>query len=569
MERKRTVWSERLAGGAIYKELPENSMYEFLLERTEDCLNSIAVEFEGKKTRYSEFIGQIDQVARSLIKLGIKKNDIVSIVSPNIPQAVITVYALNKIGAVANMLHPLFPSAELQYHIENTESRMVFILDMLWEKLADVKWNCSTPEVVLFSIHDALGFPKSLFVKRKKLSAKSENIHYWNEFIRLGYSSADPVFPKSSPEDIALILYSGGTTGKSKGICLTNKNINCCAVAGHEVGEGLRGVKSLAVMPIFHGFGLCTSIHTMLTCGSHLYLLPKYDIDKCNKLIFKERIECIFAVPAIFDALVYSKEMETKDYSFLKLVYCGGDKLKIRTERKFNSYMEKINSPTRIIPGYGLTECVAGCISNPIFGTKEGTAGMAYPDDEIIIVEPGTEQELPIGMPGELCLCGPTVMKGYYKDEEATRKVLRVHKDGKTWLHTGDVFSVDEDGFYTFHSRLGRMFVSNGYNIYPEQIENAIVQLPAVKKCCVVGEDTKIGGQTPVAAVTLNKTKTEGMSEKAITEAVRETCRKAVPEYSLPRRIIILDELPMTKVGKTDFKKVSEIVNRQRTDIKE
>lgn len=562
MERKTTVWSEHLVNGVIYDRLPENSMYEFLVERTKNCLNSVAIEFEGNKTTYADLFDQIESVSLSLIQIGIKKDDIVTIVSPNITQAVVTVYALNRIGAVANMLHPLLPSAEIQNHIENTGSKAVFVLDMLYDKLENVTWNYAKPTVVLYSIHDALSFPKSLFMQRKKVADKPDNLLYWTEFIKAGKTLLNPVYPISNPDDVALILYSGGTTGKSKGVCLTNKNINCYAVGAHEVGECIQGAKSLAVMPIFHGFGLCSAIHNMLTCCSHLYLLPQYDMNKCNKLIFKEKIECIFAVPAIYDALVYSKEMQTKDYSFLKYLFCGGDKLKIRTERKFNGYMEKINSSTRIVPGYGLTECVAGCTSNALFVTKEGTAGMAFPDAELKIVEPGTENELPIGTPGELCLCGPTVMKGYFKDEEATRKALRVHSDGKTWLHTGDVFSVDDEGFYTFHSRLSRMLVVNGYNVYPEQIENAIVQLPFIKKCCVVGEETKIGGEAPAAVVTLYGDNTEVLSSDEIIEEVNKACKEAVPEYSLPRRVVILDDLPMTKVGKIDFKKVAEIIKQ-------
>ena len=306
-------------------------------------------------------------------------------------------------------------------------------------------------------------------------------------------------------------------------------------------------------MPIFHGFGLCAAIHSTLTCCSHLYLLPTYDAQKCNKLIFKKRIEGIFAVPAIFDALVHSDEMKSRDYSFLKYLFCGGDQIKARTERTFNSYMEKIGSPTRILSGYGLTECVAGCTSNALFLNREGTAGIAFPDTKLKIVEPGTEQELPVGAAGELCVCGPCVMKGYYKNEAATREVLHVHQDGKTWLHTGDVFSVDEDGFYTFHSRLSRMLVVNGYNVYPEMVENALMQISGINKCCVIGKPARSGGDRVVAVVCM---KENGPAPADIIEK----CKSYLPEYALPHQIVIRDKLPLTKVGKVDYKKLSEEV---------
>ena len=561
MERKKTIWSEHLVCDPIYHELPETSVYDFLLERTANYLNDPAIEFEGKCITYADLLRQIDLISKALLNLRIKQGDIVSIVSPNIPQAVAAVYAINRVGAVANMLHPLLSSSELQRHIEQTESRAVLILDMFFDKLRNIKWNIPEPEFVLFSVADALGFPKKLFVKKQKLHNKPENIHYWAQFLRGAKTITTPMFPAYDPNDTALILYSGGTTGESKGVCLSNRNINCYAIQCHEVGACVDKARSLAVMPIFHGFGLCSAIHNMLTCGSHLYLLPKYDVDQCNKLIFKKKIECIFAVPAIYEALIHSKQMQTKDYSFLKYMFCGGDGLKQTSEREFNSYMEKINSDTRIIPGYGLTECVAGCLSNALFLTKEGTAGMAFPDTELKIVVPGTEEEVPVDSIGELCVCGPTVMKGYYKNEAATKQALRKHADGKTWLHTGDAFSVDKDGFYTFHSRLNRMIVVNGFNVYPEQIEKALLQLPFIKKCCVVGEPTKIGGEKPTAVICLDKKQTTNISESEIREMIKRACKESVPEYALPQRIVFWDDLPVTKVNKIDFNLVKEKIS--------
>ena len=267
MERKRTIWSEHLVNGVIYHELPEESMYEFLVKKARPYLNDIAIDFEGKKTTYSEFLSQIDTIARGLLAQGIKRGDIVTIVSPNITQAVAAIYAVNKIGAVANILHPLLSAKEIQHHIENTESRAVFIYDMFYEKVEKAEWNIPQPIIILMSIPDALSFPKKLFAKRLKLKNKPPFVFYWKEFINGGITHTNSEISTSSPDDVALILYSGGTTGESKGIMLTNKNINAYAVGAHEVGECICGVKSLAVMPIFHGFGLCSAVHNMLTCG--------------------------------------------------------------------------------------------------------------------------------------------------------------------------------------------------------------------------------------------------------------------------------------------------------------
>ena len=551
MRRPPTIWSDHLTNGMIYPDFPENSMYAFLEERTVHALGQTAIEFEGKKTSYRELLQHIDEIAASLLYLNIHKGDIISIVSPNIPQAVETIYAVNKIGAVANILHPLLPSAELRNHIEVTGSKAVFIMDSVFSKIEKTDWEISPPWIILYSVADVLDFPKKLFAKRAKPLPGNNKVLLWKQFLK---EHADrPVTCDTGAEDIAVILYSGGTTGVQKGVCLTNRNINSYAVQSHEVGGCTQNARSLAVMPIFHGFGLCSGIHNMLTCCSHLFLLPVYDAVKCNRLIFKKRIEIIFAIPAFYEALLRSDEFRSKDCSFFKYLFCGGDKLRQKTEHAFNSSMEKRNLPIRIIQGYGLTECVAGCMSNALFHSKEGTAGMAFPNTELKIVSVETGEEVPVGETGELCVCGPTVMKGYYKNDAATAQALRIDSDGKTWLHTGDAFSVDNDGFYTFHSRLSRMLVVNGYNVFPEMVESTMLQIPGIAQCCVVGISARIGGDRVAAAVRLQEN-----CQDLTPEAILTACRSLLPGYAVPYKIIIKDSFPITKVGKVDYQKIAK-----------
>lgn len=547
-----TIWSEHLPNGVIYPEFPDNSMYEFLEDRAASFLNDIAIEFEGAKTTYAGLLRQIDAAASALLYQGIGKGDTVTVVSPNIPQAVVSIYAINRVGAIANMLHPLLPAKEIQYHIENTESKAVFILDRLFEKIETVQWTHCPAMICLYSVNDALPFPKKLLVKKAKPNTDCKSVILWKDF--MAKQAKTPAYPLSAPEDIALILYSGGTTGTQKGICLTNRNVNCQAVMGQEVGICMQKARSLAVMPIFHGYGLCSAIHNMLTCGSHLYMVPVFDPIKCSRLIFKKRIEVIFGVPALYETLIRSREMQTKDCVFLKQLFCGGDKIRPRTEHSFNAHMEKAGSSARILCGYGLSECVTACISNSVFSNKEGTAGMVFPDTLVKIVRPGTEEEVPAGTFGELCVSSPCVMKGYYKDEAATDNVLHKDKDGRTWLHTGDVFSADDEGFYTFHSRLSRMLVVNGYNVYPEMVETVISRIAGIKQCAVVGKPARAGGDRVVAVVSTE--------DGSITpDAVMEACKKSLPEYAVPHQVIIKTRLPVTKVGKIDFMKVAEDIS--------
>ena len=550
MRRSSSVWSDHLPDGSFCGNFPENTMYEFLVERTGRALDRTAVEFEGKKTSYGILLKHIDGIAASLRFHNIGRGDIVSIISPNIPQAVETVYAVNKVGAIANMLHPQLPAAELRDHIEETESKAVFILDSLFTKIEKAEWKTDPPWIILYSVADALDFPQKLFAGRAKYPRGKDRLLSWKKFLK---RHADgPVSCKGTADDVALILYSGGTTGIQKGVCLTNRNMNCYAVQSHEVGGCTRNARSLAVLPLFHGFGLGSGVHNMLTCCSHIFLLPVYDAVKCNKLIFKKKIGVIFAIPAMYEALVHSDEIRTEDCSFFQYLFCGGDRLEEKTERTFNKIMEKRGFSARIIQGYGLTECVAGCTSNALFRVKEGTAGMAFPDIELKIISTETGEELPAGEAGELCVCGPTVMRGYYKNEDASAQALRADPEGRIWLHTGDIFSVDREGFYTFHSRRSRMLVVNGFNVFPEMVEKAMLQIPGIARCCVVGTSARIGGDRIAAAVQL---KDDGQGQTP--DSIRHACGSLLPDYAVPYRIVIMDVFPLTRVGKVDYRRIA------------
>ena len=555
MRRSSSVWSDHLPDGSFCGNFPENTMYEFLVERTGRALDRTAVEFEGKKTSYGVLLKHIDGIAASLRFHNIGWGDIVSIISPNIPQAVETVYAVNKVGAIANMLHPQLPAAELRDHIENTESKAVFILDSLFTKIEKAEWKTDPPWIILYSVADALDFPKKLFAGHAKYPRGKDRLLSWKKFLK---RHADgPVSCKGTADDVALILYSGGTTGIQKGVCLTNRNMNCYAVQSHEVGGCTRNARSLAVLPLFHGFGLGSGVHNMLTCCSHIFLLPVYDAVKCNKLIFKKKIGVIFAIPAMYEALVHSDEIQTEDCSFFQYLFCGGDRLEEKTERNFNKIMEKRGFSARIIQGYGLTECVAGCTSNALFRAKEGTAGMAFPDVELKIISTETGEELPAGEAGELCVCGPTVMRGYYKNEEASAQALRADHDGRIWLHTGDIFSVDREGFYTFHSRRSRMLVVNGFNVFPEMVEKAMLQIPGIARCCVVGTSARIGGDRIAAAVQLRD---DGQGQTP--DSIRHACGSLLPDYAVPYRIVIMDVFPLTRVGKVDYRRIAREIGK-------
>lgn len=567
LKKSKSIWYEHMNPEKWLDAYPECSMYERLRKAHLQYPDLVALEFEGKKYTYKQLIANIENVARALVAAGIGKGDMVSIITPNTPQAVFMFYAINRIGAVANMIHPLLSAKEIQQFVEQTDSKAILTLDMIYPKFAKVKWGTTTePKMILSRIVDALPvYAKPVYQAKNKLKLQFNAQHdvvYWNDFVAAGRNTQladDDV----RDEDTAVILYSGGTTGIPKGVMLSNLNCNALAVHTYEIGgiDEVVGKKSLALMPIFHGFGLVVCIHAMLCLGFHVYLLPKYDFNVCSKLIIKKKINCVYGVPGLFAALIRHPLIDNADLSFLDLLVCAGDKLPEKLQHRINKVLQKGGSAAKIREAYGQTECVAGCSINPAFDIRIGSAGIAYSDVELKIVKMGTQEELPAGEDGELCVSGPLVMKGYYKNEEATAKALQRHSDGKIWLHTGDMLSKDKDGYIYFRQRNSRLIICGGYNVYATQVEDAVCTCLAVSQACVVGIKDSLYGQRIAAFVVLNNKEAD---KKAVKEKIMECCKENLSAYSLPHEIIFRDELPVTNLGKVDYRSLEKEINGEK-----
>lgn len=562
MERIKSVWFYHQNPDLWRAEYPEGSMYSYLSETASKHLNNCAIEFEGKKITYKELLHQIDNVAQCLQSIGIKKEDRVSIISANIPQAIVSIYAINKIGAIANLIHPLLSANEIEQILKNTDSSAIIILDIIYPKIKNILWNKEKkPKIILARIADTLPLLiKPIYLLKNKLNIEfnpEHDIVLWKNFISIKKEKLDGNLNDCASNDTAIIMYSGGTTGIPKGVMLTNMNFNSFAVQAYDVNgiADLTGKKSLAILPFFHGFGLGTGIHSTLCSGLHIYLVPKFDFIKSTNLIFKKKINCLYAVPALYEAILRSPQIEKQNISFFLNLISGGDKLSEKLYNKLDKHLKSCNSSTVFCDGYGQTECVSGCITNPYFAVNPKSVGILQPDMSAKIVEPGTHNEVPNGTDGELCINGPTVMKGYYKNEEETKKALQLHEDGKIWLHTGDMFSRDDDGYFYFKQRISRMAISAGYNIYVTEIEKVINSCPVVAQSCVVGVKDKVLGQRIVAHVVLNNADADKDNAKA---KINEKCRASLAEYSLPHEIRFKEELPMTNLGKINFKILEE-----------
>lgn len=557
MKREKSIWYEHQPEEYWRSEYPEYSMYKFMKRMADKNPELDALWFEGKSVSFSQMISMIDSTYNALLSLGIKKGDVVSILLPNMPQAVYLFYALNKIGAIANMMHPLLSHNEIKSGVVDSKSVLLFTLDSLFDKVYSSDWK-DRPKTVLVDIGDALPFLKRVifpFVSKKTQIKESPSVLKWSSFLKTKKINS---FSDQSDagDDVATLMYSGGTTGKSKAVMLTNKNLNSLAIQAYETMGiyEIAGLKVLALFPIFHPAGLGICIHSMLCHGICVYLIPTFDFRKCARVIFKNKVELIFGVPTFYEALLRSKEIEKNSCDFFRLLGCAGDQLPDRLRKRMNQRMQKDGNPTTMTNGYGLTECGACCCVDPFFYKKPGSSGLIAPDTKAKIVHIGTKQELPIGEVGELCISGPTVMKGYYNNESETKQALRVHDDGRIWLHTGDAFLMDEEGYLYFKQRIDRMFIVSGYNVYPSQIEAVILKTGNVQHCCVVGVSERVSGKKVIAYVIPAPNVDKEMLRKQILSA----CKKNIPQYAYPSDIVFLNDFPKTKLGKIDYKKLEK-----------
>lgn len=565
MKHNKSIWSENHGPENFRAEYPEFSMVSLLKETAAKYPDYYALEFNNKKTTFSEMIREIESVAKSLSAIGIKKGDFVSVVAPNTPQALISVYAINRIGAVANMIHPLLSANEIKKFVEHVESKAVITFDMLYSKLSEIKWETEhKPILILARISDALPFYiKPVYLATNKVSVSinpEHNVIYWKDFLKAGKRSNQALAPDDGKgDDIAAILYSGGTTGIPKGVMIHNRAFNCMAVQAEEIKRDdtkiAAGKKALAVMPVFHGFGLAMCMHVMLYFGMHVFLVPKFDFKVCTDLIFKKKINHVYAVPALFEALSRSEHIEKKDLSFLEMVAFSGDKCSEKLLNRMNDYLKKGGSSEQMTEAYGLTECLSAACISPFFAHKKGSTGLPLPDNEIKICKIGTREEVPRGEDGEICISGPTQMKGYYKNEVETNLALRIHDDGKKWLHTGDIGYMDEDGYLYYRQRHCKMIITSGYNVYPTQIEEVINEILGVVQSCVIGIPDKTLGQRIIAVV---QPTSMNADLDRLHKEIMERCQKNVADFAMPKEIVFREEFPKTAMGKVNFKALTE-----------
>ncbi len=504
----------------------------------------------------------VKAASRGLAASGMKQGDRVLVCLPNIPQAVIVFYALNRLGAVPAMIHPLSAPAEILGYALLASCTWAVTVDAFFPRFREILEKSRIGKTVLCRLDDymkpvtAAGFWLTQGRKIPKVP-DGPGIVRWKALLEAGRAAPELSHPDPlADSEMAVILFSGGSTGASKAIMLSSRNCNALALQTNAAGGPiLAGDSILSILPMFHGFGLAVGIHALLINGGTCILIPRFTPDGLAKLVKKYRPGYLAGVPTLFDALAANRKFQKAPLSCFKGLFCGGDTLSRETKERFEAVVRAAGGSTPLREGYGLTESVTANILMPRDHYKEKSIGVPYPDMIAKVVKPDTTEEAAVMEDGEICVSGPTLMLGYLNDPEETGRVLRRHPDGRVWLHTGDIGSMDADGYFYFKLRVKRLIKTSGVSVYPSHIEDVLNKHPAVRLSCVIGVPHPTKVQVPKGFVTLN----EGWQASAELESeLIELCRSNLSPYSCPRCIEFRDKLPLTVVGQVHYRKLEE-----------
>lgn len=532
---------------------PRVTMYEALMRTVARCPDDIAWDFFGMACTYRQFGEMIRQCASALAALGLKVGDRITISMPTCPQGIICFYAANKLGAVSSMIHPLSPPKEIEFYLNKSESRFALTLDAFYGKFKEVRSNTGLQTLILARIPDYLGLGMKIgfyLTKGRKIPPVPQDpmVRWWHDIMKGAYPEAPPA--SMDTDEMAVILYSGGTTGTPKGIMLSNMNFISEGMQVAAWGDLGADGSILAILPIFHGFGMGVCINAVFMGGGKSILVPQFTPETVARLIKTKKPTFVVGVPTLFEALNRNPLFQKADLSCLKGAFSGADQLPRPVKEKFEQIVRRQGGSVQLREGYGLTEAVTAIMAMPMTEYREGSVGIVFPDMLAKIVKQGTMEEAPAGEIGEICLHGPAVMLGYLEMPGETAETLKVHADGLRWLHTGDLATMDEDGFVYFKLRLKRMIKSSGMNVYPAQVEDVLYRHEAVLECCVIGVPDEIQVERVKAFVVLKNPAAEGpkMEQTLIRHA-----QEHLIKWSCPREIEFRRSLPRTLVGKVAY----------------
>ena len=543
----------------IDQTLPALSAFEYVCQRSKNHLNDTALEYYGRKFAYADLIVNVKKTAAALRGAGVKKGDIITVVSIMTPEIIALFYAADMMGATLNLVDPRYSVEGIREYIEEVDSHLLVCLNVVYERCRQAAKRTNVEKVIVLSPADSLpplmavGYKLTTPDKNKYAS----NVIRWKQFIKGGEGQSTASEPYD-PDHACVVVHTGGTTGSPKGVMLTDDCFNGIALQFQAYPKLFhRGQKLMNVMPPFIAYGFACGIHLPLVLGFTVVIIPNLDPAKLGSLVLKHKPEHMFGVPTHYQQLASDPKLRDKDLSFIINYAAGGDSLSRGAEQTVNDFLAAHGARYPIAKGYGMTEVSSAATVAAGLDNKPGSVGIPMVNTVVAAFEPGTDQELPIGQRGELCISGPCLMKGYYNKPEETAILLRRHPDGRVWAHTGDMGYLDEDGFVFLDSRIKRMIIRHdGFKVFPSMIENVVSRHPAVHQCSVVGcaDKDHTQGRLPFVYIVL-KSDTTAKKKQVIRELER-MCAEELPEYVQPVAYKFISSMPMTPVGKVDYRQL-------------
>jgi len=543
----------------IDQTLPALSAFEYVCQRSKNHLNDTALEYYGRKFTYADLIVNVKKTAAALRGAGVKKGEIITVVSIMTPEIIALFYAADMMGATLNLVDPRYSVEGIREYIEEVDSHLLVCLNVVYERCRQAAKRTNVEKVIVLSPADSLppvmavGYKLTTPDKNKYAS----NVIRWKQFIKGGEGQSTAAEPYD-PDHACVVVHTGGTTGSPKGVMLTDDCFNGIALQFQAYPKLFhRGQKLMNVMPPFIAYGFACGIHLPLVLGFTVIIIPNLDPAKLGSLVLKHKPEHMFGVPTHYQQLASDPKLRDKDLSFIINYAAGGDSLSRGAEQTVNDFLAAHGARYPIAKGYGMTEVSSAATVAAGLDNKPGSVGIPMVNTVVAAFEPGTDQELPIGQRGELCISGPCLMKGYYNKPEETAILLRRHPDGRVWAHTGDMGYLDEDGFVYLDSRIKRMIIRHdGFKVFPSMIENVVSRHPAVHQCSVVGcaDKDHTQGRLPFVYIVL-KADTTAKKKQVIRELER-MCAEELPEYVQPVAYKFISSMPMTPVGKVDYRQL-------------
>lgn len=562
-------WLKYYTQEQINADLPKNKIYDYVWQNNKDYQARIALNYYDHRITYGQMFKGIEKAAKAYKKIGVCAGDVVSILAVTLPETVYTFYALNRLGAIANMIDPRTGTEGIRDYIREVDSRVVVVIDAAYEKVSEAIKGTDVKYVIVLSAADSLPFvKKQLYMIAKGIKIKeSPTCLRWNHFIERNQTNIDIEDTVYRENECCVIVHTGGTTGTPKGVMLSNDNLNCSAFQCFNSSLDFQRTHRWAnIMPPFIAYGVGNGLHLPLVIGMEVILIPAFDPNKFDELLLNYHPSHMAGVPSHYEKIMNSPKMAKEDISYLISPIVGGDSMRTDLEEKVNGFIQSHHGRNRLIKGYGMTEvsaAVSVCSSNEC--NKIGGVGVSFAHTVISIFDTETGEELTYNQKGEVCMTGPNTMLGYFNNEGETNKILKRHSDGMLWVHSGDLGYMDEDGQLFIEGRLKRMIVRHdGFKVYPNIIESVVLRSPHVNTCCVVGSEDRehTQGKLPIVFVVLNDDAID--KKKAVRNELKSLCEKELPEYAQPQDIYVVEQLPLTPIGKIDYRSLEQDSSRRR-----